>query len=107
MKTPLALTVNGKLVKADVELRRLLVEFLREHLRLTGTHVGCCDTSQCGAFSVLVNRRVIKSCTALAVCCERANVTTIEALAPRVSSIQFRKLSARTTRFRARVARQV
>jgi carbon-monoxide dehydrogenase small subunit len=72
-------TVNGKAVKADVEPRTLLVQFLREHLRLTGTHVGC-DTSQCGACVVLVNGRGIKSCTALAASCDGASVTTIEGL---------------------------
>jgi carbon-monoxide dehydrogenase small subunit len=75
-----AMTVNGKPVAAEIEPRLLLVEFLRENLRLTGTHVAC-DTSQCGACVVLVNGRAIKSCTALALSCERAEVTTIEGLA--------------------------
>jgi len=75
------MTVNEKPVTAEVEPRLLLVQFIREHLRLTGTHVGC-DTSQCGACVVLLNGRAIKSCTALAVSCEGANVTTIEGLAP-------------------------
>jgi carbon-monoxide dehydrogenase small subunit len=74
------MTVNEKAVTAEVEPRLLLVQFIREHLRLTGTHVGC-DTSQCGACVVLLNGRAIKSCTALAVSCEGANVTTIEGLA--------------------------
>jgi carbon-monoxide dehydrogenase small subunit len=78
--TAVAMTVNGKAVTADVEPRMLLVQFLREQLRLTGTHVGC-DTSQCGACVVHVNGRAIKSCTALAVSCEGASVTTIEGLA--------------------------
>ena len=77
----LALTVNGKAVTADVQPQTLLVEFIRDHLRLTGTHVGC-DTSQCGACVVHVNGRAIKSCTALAASCDGANVTTIEGLAP-------------------------
>ena len=77
----LALTVNGKPVTADVEPQLLLVEFVRDQLRLTGTHVGC-DTSQCGACVVHVNGRAIKSCTALAVSCDGAEVTTIEGLAP-------------------------
>ncbi|MCH8037391.1 MAG: (2Fe-2S)-binding protein, partial [Proteobacteria bacterium] len=64
----------------DVEGRTLLVEFLREHLRLTGTHVGC-DTSQCGACVVHVNGKAVKSCTMLAVQAEGAQVTTIEGLA--------------------------
>ena len=78
--TRLAMTVNGKPVTADVEPRLLLVEFIRDHLRLTGTHVGC-DTSQCGACVVLLNGRAVKSCTALAVSCEGAKVTTIEGVA--------------------------
>ena len=78
--TAVAMTVNGKAVSADVEPRLLLVQFLRENLRLTGTHVGC-DTSQCGACVVHVNGRAIKSCTALAVSCDGAVVTTIEGLA--------------------------
>ena len=77
----IAMTVNGKPITADVEPRTLLVQFLRENLRLTGTHVGC-DTSQCGACVVHVDGRAIKSCTALAVSCEGAKVTTIEGLAP-------------------------
>jgi carbon-monoxide dehydrogenase small subunit len=77
----LAMTVNGTPVTADVEPRTLLVQFIREHLLLTGTHVGC-DTSQCGACVVHVNGRAIKSCTALALSCEGARVTTIEGLAP-------------------------
>ena len=79
--TRLALTVNGKPQTAEVEPRLLLADFLREHLRLTGTHIGC-DTSQCGACLVHVNGRAIKSCTALAVSCEGANVITIEGVAP-------------------------
>ena len=75
------MTVNGKSVTAEVEPRLLLVQFIRDHLRLTGTHVGC-DTSQCGACVVLVDGRAIKSCTALAVSCNGATVTTIEGLAP-------------------------
>ncbi len=72
--------VNGRAVRGDVEGRTLLVEFLREHLGLTGTHVGC-DTSQCGACVVHVDGKAIKSCTALAVSCQGASVTTIEGLA--------------------------
>ena len=75
-----AMTVNGKAVTADVDPRTLLVEFLREHLRLTGTHVGC-DTSQCGACVVHVNGKAQKSCTIFAWQAEGANVTTIEGLA--------------------------
>lgn len=78
--TAVSMTVNGKTVQADVEPRTLLVQFLRENLRLTGTHVGC-DTSQCGACVVHVDGRAIKSCTALAVSLQGATVTTIEGLA--------------------------
>ena len=75
-----SLTVNGKPVTADVDPRTLLVQFLREHLRLTGTHVGC-DTSQCGACLVHINGIAVKSCTTLALQCEGATVLTIEGLA--------------------------
>ena len=75
-----SMTVNGKTASADVDPRTLLVQFLRENLRLTGTHVGC-DTSQCGACVVHVDGRAIKSCTALAVSLGGAQVTTIEGLA--------------------------
>ena len=75
-----SLTVNGKAVNATVEPRTLLVQLLRETLRLTGTHVGC-DTSQCGACVVHVNGEAVKSCTLLAVQAEGANVLTIEGVA--------------------------
>jgi carbon-monoxide dehydrogenase small subunit len=74
-----SITVNGVQQEAEVEARTLLVQFLREHLRLTGTHVGC-DTSQCGACTVHVDGVGIKSCTALAVEYDGATVTTIEGL---------------------------
>jgi len=73
------LTVNGQTVTADVEPRTLLVEFLRYHLGLTGTHVGC-DTTQCGCCTVHVDGVALKSCTALAVTLNGASVTTIEGL---------------------------
>jgi carbon-monoxide dehydrogenase small subunit len=73
-------TVNGEAHVADVEPRTLLVELLREHLRLTGTHVGC-DTSQCGACTVWVDGKSVKSCTMLAVEADGRAVTTIEGLA--------------------------
>ena len=76
----ISLTVNGRVRKAQVEPRLLLVHFLREHLHLTGTHVGC-DTSQCGACTVLVNGRSAKSCTLFAVQADRSTITTIEGLA--------------------------
>ena len=75
-----AMTVNGKSVSGEVETRTLLVEFVRDQLRLTGTHVGC-DTSQCGACVVHDDGRAVKSCTMLAVQCDGASVTTIEGLA--------------------------
>jgi carbon-monoxide dehydrogenase small subunit len=74
------LTVNGRSHTVEVEGRTLLVELLREKLRLTGTHVGC-DTSQCGACVVHINGESVKSCTTLAVQCEGASITTIEGLA--------------------------
>ncbi len=75
-----SMTVNGQSVTRDVEERTLLVQFLRESLNLTGTHVGC-DTSQCGACVVHVNGQAIKSCSTLAVMNEGAEVTTIEGVA--------------------------
>jgi len=74
------MTINGKQVTKEVEPRTLLVQFLREHMGLTGTHVGC-DTSQCGACVVHVNGTSVKSCTMLAVQADGAEVTTIEGLA--------------------------
>jgi carbon-monoxide dehydrogenase small subunit len=79
--TKLNMTVNGQLRQADIEPRTLLVEFLRETLSLTGTHVGC-DTSQCGACVVHLNGEAVKSCTMLALQAEGAQVVTIEGLAP-------------------------
>jgi carbon-monoxide dehydrogenase small subunit len=76
-----SLTVNGKAVTADVDPRTLLVQFLREHLRLTGTHVGC-DTSQCGACLVHIDGIAVKSCTTLVLQADGANVLTIEGVAP-------------------------
>jgi carbon-monoxide dehydrogenase small subunit len=75
-----SITVNGKVRKAQVEPRTLLVHFLREQLLLTGTHVGC-DTSQCGACTVMIDGRSAKSCTIFAVQADGSEVTTIEGLA--------------------------
>jgi carbon-monoxide dehydrogenase small subunit len=75
-----SMTINGKAVRANVEPRTLLVEFLREHQRLTGTHVGC-DTSQCGACTIHMDGKSVKACTVLALQCESAMITTIEGLA--------------------------
>jgi carbon-monoxide dehydrogenase small subunit len=80
MSIPIRLTVNGRAVEVTVEPRVLLVEVLREHLGLTGTHVGC-DTSQCGACVVWLDGRSVKSCAVLAVQCDGSTVTTIEGLA--------------------------
>ncbi|MGE4368944.1 MAG: (2Fe-2S)-binding protein [Burkholderiaceae bacterium] len=74
------LTVNGKPVQLDVPPNTLLVQALREHLKLTGTHVGC-DTAQCGACTVHVNGRAVKSCNVLAAQVNGAQVTTIEGIA--------------------------
>ena len=75
-----SMTVNGSTYTNDVEPRTLLVHYLRENLRLTGTHVGC-DTSSCGACTIIVNGETVKSCTLLAVQCEGAEIKTIEGMA--------------------------
>jgi carbon-monoxide dehydrogenase small subunit len=80
MGTKITLTVNGKSVTREVQPQTLLVEFIREDLRLTGTHVGC-DTSQCGACTVHLNGRAVKSCSTLAIQANGAELTTIEGLA--------------------------
>ncbi|WP_322488126.1 (2Fe-2S)-binding protein [Chloroflexus sp.] len=78
--TTITVTVNGVRYTSEVEPRVLLVHYLREHLNLTGTHIGC-DTSQCGACVVHINGVSVKSCTTLAVQCDGAEITTIEGLA--------------------------
>ena len=75
-----SMTVNGVAVSHDIEPRTLLVQFLRENLGLTGTHVGC-DTSSCGTCTLIVDGEAVKSCSLLAAQCEGAEVTTIEGLA--------------------------
>ena len=75
-----SMRVNGTSYTNDVEPRTLLVHYLRENLRLTGTHVGC-DTSSCGACTIIVNGEIVKSCTLLAVQCEGAEIKTIEGMA--------------------------
>ena len=75
-----SMTVNGQRYEGAVEPRLLLVHYLRDHLRLTGTHIGC-DTSQCGACAVLLDGEVVKSCTLFAVQADGAAVTTIEGIA--------------------------
>jgi len=76
----ISLTVNGEKVTREVEARTLLVHFIREHLDLTGTHIGC-DTTSCGACTVVLDGRAVKSCTVFAVQADQANVETIESLA--------------------------
>src|SRR5512147_385657 len=80
MKRSVALKVNGRTQTVDVEPRTLLVHALRDDLNLTGTHIGC-DTSQCGACTILVDGRAVKSCTVLAMQAEGSEITTIEGLA--------------------------
>ena len=81
MTVKVSLTVNGKPASAEVEERTLLVNFIRDTLRLTGTHVGC-DTAQCGACTVHMDGRAVKSCNMLALQADGASITTIEGLAP-------------------------
>ena len=80
MSVSLSLTVNGKPASAEVDTRTLLVEFIRNNLGLTGTHVGC-DTGQCGACTVLIDGSAVKACTILAAQANGSKVTTIEGLA--------------------------
>jgi carbon-monoxide dehydrogenase small subunit len=76
---PVSITVNGRPTRREIDARTLLVHYLREHERLTGTHVGC-DTSNCGACSVLLDGEAVKSCTVLAVQADGHEVTTIEGI---------------------------
>jgi carbon-monoxide dehydrogenase small subunit len=80
MTVKVSMTVNGKPASAEVEERTLLVSFIRDHLRLTGTHVGC-DTAQCGACTIHMNGRAVKSCNMLAMQAEGADIVTIEGIA--------------------------
>ena len=80
MKIPVSITVNGQPVSTQVEPRTLLVDFLRGPMQLTGTHIGC-DTAQCGACTVLVDGKPMKSCNMLAVQAQGKSITTIEGLA--------------------------
>jgi carbon-monoxide dehydrogenase small subunit len=79
MERSVTMTVNGKPVSASVDVRTLLVQFIRENLQLTGTHVGC-DTAQCGACTIHMNGRAVKACSMLAVQADGAEITTIEGL---------------------------
>jgi len=80
MGVPISTTINGKTYEDEVESRTLLVNYLRDELRLTGTHIGC-DTSSCGACTVIMDGKAVKSCTLLAVQAHGSNITTIEGLA--------------------------
>jgi len=80
MAIQVSMTVNGMPASAEIDPRTLLVQFLRENLALTGTHVGC-DTSQCGACTIHLNGQAVKSCTLLAVQCDGAQIKTIEGMA--------------------------
>jgi aerobic carbon-monoxide dehydrogenase small subunit len=86
MAVSLSLTVNGKPVTASIEPRTLLVDFLREHLNLTGTHVGC-DTAQCGACTVHVDGKAVKACNLLALQALGGKVVTIEGVTPADGSL--------------------
>jgi carbon-monoxide dehydrogenase small subunit len=79
MSIPVTMTVNGNAVSATIDPRTLLVQFIREHLQLTGTHVGC-DTAQCGACTVHLDGRAVKACSILAIQAQGASITTIEAI---------------------------
>src|SRR5262245_51477910 len=79
-RVQLALEINGRTIRSEIEPRMLLVEFIREVARLTGTHVGC-DTSYCGACTVLLDGRAVKSCTLLALQAAGTRLTTVEGLA--------------------------
>ena len=100
-----SMTVNGKVRKGNVEPRLLLVHFLREQLLLTGAHVGC-DTSQCGACTVLIDGRSAKSCTIFAVQADGSDITTIEGLAKTASCTRYRKASGRSMASSAASARR-
>jgi len=80
MTVRVSMTVNGKAVTGEIEERTLLVDFIRNNLRLTGTHVGC-DTAQCGACTIHMNGRAVKSCNIVAMQAEGAQLTTIEGVA--------------------------
>src|SRR3990172_12720324 len=80
MTVKVSMSFNGKAVGAEIEERTLLVTFIRDTLRLTGTHVGC-DTAQCGACTIFINGRAAKSCNILAMQAEGAKITTIEGIA--------------------------
>ncbi|HBQ96439.1 MAG: (2Fe-2S)-binding protein [Firmicutes bacterium] len=78
-RIPVTLTINGQKIVRDIEPRTLLVHFLRDELNLTGTHVGC-DTSQCGACTILLDNQAVKSCTVLAIQADGSEIVTVEGL---------------------------
>ncbi len=86
MPAKLSLEVNGRQVSADIEPRTLLIDFLRDELRLTGAHIGC-DTAQCGACTVHLNGRAVKSCNVLALQAQGGQVVTIEGITPADGSL--------------------
>jgi len=94
MSVRLSTNVNGKPVSADVAPRTLLVDFLRDHLRLTGTHIGC-DTAQCGACTIHIDGRAVKACNMLAVQAEGASITTIEGIATSEDSMHPMQIAFR------------
>src|SRR6188508_1822781 len=91
-----SMTVNGKVRKANVEPRLLLAHYLREHLRLTGTHLGC-DTSQCGACTVIIDGRAAKSCTIFAVQAGGSTITRSKGSRRTGNCIPSRKASGKST----------
>ena len=95
MGTTITLKVNGKSVTREVQPQTLLVEFIREDLRLTGTHVGC-DTAQCGACTLHLNGRAVKSCSMLAIQANGCEVTTIEGLAAEDGTLHPMQAAFRT-----------
>ena len=101
---PIALTVNGARHEAEVEPRTLLSDFIRDDLGLTGTKIGC-DTSQCGACTIHLDGRAVKSCTVLAVQADGCEITTIEGLAETASCIRCRRRSGSGTPSSAASAR--
>src|SRR6266540_923790 len=98
-------TINGKAYEADVESRLLLVHFLRENLNMTGTHIGC-DTTSCGACTLILNSKPVKSCTVLAVQADGAEVRTVEGLAQDGKLHPIQEVSMRSMACSAVIARQ-
>ena len=106
MTVRVSMTVNGRPVAAEIEERTLLVEFIRNELRLTGTHVGC-DTAQCGACTIHLNGRAVKSCNMVAMQAEGGELITIEGIAkPDGTFIRCRRVFASITRCNAGSARR-